>query len=56
VLSQLQEHNPIFSRMSGSGASCFAIFETLEAAKTCAQEIKHSHPSWWTATGPFITN
>ena len=56
VLCQLQEHNPIFSRMSGSGASCFAIFETLEAAKTCAQEIKHSHPSWWTATGPFITN
>ena len=56
VLSQLQAHNPILSRMSGSGATCFAIFETLEVAKTCAQEIQLAHSSWWTATGPFITS
>tara|TARA_B100000787_G_scaffold168864_1_gene158538 strand:- start:1303 stop:2133 length:831 start_codon:yes stop_codon:yes gene_type:complete len=55
VLSQLQAHNPILSRMSGSGATCFAIFKTLEAAKTCARDIQHVNPNWWTATGPFIT-
>ncbi len=34
-------------RMSGSGATCFALFETIEAAKAGAAEIKAQRPDWW---------
>ena len=56
VLSELKAHNPKVSRMSGSGATCFALFETLEAATSCAQVINETQPSWWTASGPLIVS
>ena len=38
-------------RMSGSGATCFALFETMEAANAAATAMKASKPDWWcTAT------
>lgn len=33
-------------RMSGSGASCFALFETEAAAEAGAQALAHDHPGW----------
>ena len=56
VLSQLKTHNPIVSRMSGSGGTCFAVFENLESAKDCAQGIQYANLSWWTATGPLMAS
>ena len=56
VLSQLKAHNPKVSRMSGSGATCFALFETSEAATSCALGINEAQPSWWTASGPLIAS
>ena len=56
VLEQLQKHNPLVSRMSGSGATCFAMFESSEAAKACEQDIQQTHSDWWTATGPLRAN
>ena len=56
VLSQLKTHNPIVSRMSGSGGTCFAIFENLESAKNCAQGIRYMNSNWWTATGSLMAN
>ena len=35
------------ARMSGSGATCFALFETMDAATAAAAEIKANHPDWW---------
>jgi 4-diphosphocytidyl-2-C-methyl-D-erythritol kinase len=35
------------ARMSGSGASCFATFGTLEDAKAAATELKMRQPGWW---------
>ena len=35
------------SRMSGSGSTCFGLFETKEAAKGAANYILNKHPSWW---------
>ena len=35
------------ARMSGSGATCFALFETLEAAQSAARTLERAHPSWW---------
>ena len=35
------------TRMSGSGATCFALFETRVTAETAAQTLQHIHPDWW---------
>ena len=34
-------------RMSGSGATCFALFEDDGAAQMAAIALAHSHPGWW---------
>jgi 4-diphosphocytidyl-2-C-methyl-D-erythritol kinase len=35
------------ARMSGSGATCFALFETRRAAATAAQQLRAERPAWW---------
>lgn len=35
------------ARMSGSGATCFGVFETAEAAAYAAQIVSASYPRWW---------
>lgn len=39
------------ARMSGSGATCFAIFEHATAAQRAAQQIGRQHPKWWVHAG-----
>ena len=36
-----------FHRMSGSGATCFGLFEDENAAEMAAIALSHSHPQWW---------
>ena len=38
-------------RMSGSGATCFAIFDDATAAQAAAREIQLAHPGWWVHAG-----
>ena len=38
------------ARMSGSGATCFAIFSTPNAAARAARAIRTQHPEWWVKT------
>jgi 4-diphosphocytidyl-2-C-methyl-D-erythritol kinase len=38
------------ARMSGSGATCFAIFATPQAAAKAARAIRRQHPEWWVKT------
>lgn len=35
------------TRMSGSGATCFAVFETDTAAQNAAAHIGAKYPDWW---------
>ena len=35
------------TRMSGSGATCFAVFETLAAAEKAATRLAGERPDWW---------
>lgn len=35
-------------RMSGSGATCFALFADRHAALRCARVVRRHHPGWWT--------
>jgi 4-diphosphocytidyl-2-C-methyl-D-erythritol kinase len=37
--------------MSGSGATCFALFESTEAAAEAQSETEATHKGWWTAQG-----
>jgi 4-diphosphocytidyl-2-C-methyl-D-erythritol kinase len=38
-------------RMSGSGATCFAIFDDAAAAQAAARKIQLAHPQWWVHAG-----
>lgn len=35
------------TRMSGSGATCFTLFETHKAAQDAEASLKGAHPGWW---------
>jgi 4-diphosphocytidyl-2-C-methyl-D-erythritol kinase len=35
------------ARMSGSGATCFALFESCRAAARAARVLRRDHPEWW---------
>ena len=35
------------ARMSGSGGTCFGLFESFDAARAAAAEIQRAQPDWW---------
>jgi 4-diphosphocytidyl-2-C-methyl-D-erythritol kinase len=37
------------ARMSGSGSTCFALFDRRSAAKSAAKHLKEARPDWWVA-------
>ena len=39
------------ARMSGSGATCFAIFGASNDAHAAAEKIRGDHPGWWVHAG-----
>ncbi len=48
VLAALRATNPSLSRMSGSGATCFALYDTSEARNAAAAAMPQG---WWTMAG-----
>lgn len=38
-------------RMSGSGATCFALFDGDAEARAAGQTLQSSHPQWWVHAG-----
>ncbi|MGL4261355.1 MAG: 4-(cytidine 5'-diphospho)-2-C-methyl-D-erythritol kinase, partial [Afipia sp.] len=52
VLSALGATDGVqLARMSGSGATCFAIFRTIGDAGLAAKTITQAHPGWWVHAG-----
>ncbi|WP_438275344.1 4-(cytidine 5'-diphospho)-2-C-methyl-D-erythritol kinase [Nitrobacter sp.] len=51
VLARLRATGARLSRMSGSGATCFAIFGDETEALRAAQTIRRDHPQWWVHAG-----
>lgn len=39
------------ARMSGSGATVFGLFDTMQNAETAAEILSLSHPKWWVRHG-----
>ncbi len=46
ILTALNEHSNI-AQMSGSGATCFALFDQYAQAQKAAQKLQTNHPDWW---------
>ena len=44
----------LIARMSGSGATCFALFATPAAAEAAALELRRERPGWWVAAGKLF--
>lgn len=51
VLAALGGTSPLLTRMSGSGATCFALFESEPARDEAAAFIARDHPGWWQMKG-----
>lgn len=48
VLSAIRKQKDCYlARMSGSGATCFGLFEGNEAAEEAANALQACHPDWW---------
>ena len=48
VIDALQsQKDRCFARMSGSGATCFGVFENAKTAHAAAEKISASYPHWW---------
>src|SRR5262249_44718722 len=52
VLSALRASpGALLARMSGSGATCFAVFSGASDAQAAAARISADHPAWWVHAG-----
>jgi 4-diphosphocytidyl-2-C-methyl-D-erythritol kinase len=45
----------LLSRMSGSGATCFGLYESEEAADAAADAIADQYPDWWVSPAPILS-
>jgi 4-diphosphocytidyl-2-C-methyl-D-erythritol kinase len=55
VLSLLAaQQGALLARMSGSGATCFALFETTAAAEAAAASLSLEQPRWWVVAGRLV--
>ena len=44
----------LMTRMSGSGATCFALFAQAAEAKAAAARLTAAHPDWWVRAAPLL--
>jgi 4-diphosphocytidyl-2-C-methyl-D-erythritol kinase len=51
VLTELGALRPWLARMSGSGATCFALFDAPAERDAAATRLAASHPHWWHLAG-----
>ncbi|MHC5652953.1 4-(cytidine 5'-diphospho)-2-C-methyl-D-erythritol kinase [Stappia sp. ICDLI1TA098] len=53
VLERLADADGVhLARMSGSGATCFAILDNLDQATRLARDISRDQPDWWVVAAP----
>lgn len=51
VLAALRETGASLVRMSGSGATCFALYDDEQTQTEAAETIYTNHPDWWQMQG-----
>jgi 4-diphosphocytidyl-2-C-methyl-D-erythritol kinase len=45
----------LLARMSGSGASCFAVFNDIKDLQSCSYKLQKNFPSFYTKQSSFLT-
>ncbi|MEE2761689.1 MAG: 4-(cytidine 5'-diphospho)-2-C-methyl-D-erythritol kinase, partial [Pseudomonadota bacterium] len=53
VLEAMDAEGAHLARMSGSGATCFGLFDDPEVAEVVGERLRHNHPGWWVAAGSW---
>lgn len=51
VLNMLNQSKPMIKRMSGSGATCFALYHDMAQRDAAHQIIIEQYPHWWAMNG-----
>ncbi|WP_209347766.1 4-(cytidine 5'-diphospho)-2-C-methyl-D-erythritol kinase [Pontixanthobacter sp. CEM42] len=51
VLESLNGTDAFLSRMSGSGATCFALYRSHDVMREAAEKLAFDHPDWWQMPG-----
>jgi len=51
VLNALDDTGPEIRRMSGSGATCFALYRSHDVMRKAAEKLALAHPGWWQMQG-----
>ncbi|QZD92635.1 4-(cytidine 5'-diphospho)-2-C-methyl-D-erythritol kinase [Qipengyuania xiapuensis] len=51
VLASLRGTEPFLARMSGSGATCFALYDSNSARDEASARIAAAQPDWWQLRG-----
>ena len=51
VLAALRDTGAWLVRMSGSGATCFALYDAASARDSARAAVTAAHPDWWTLAG-----
>ncbi len=51
ILSSLLEYSPVLARMSGSGATCFALFSNDTECNNARIALQGRNPDWWFMQG-----
>lgn len=55
ALRALTEMGCLLARMSGSGATCFGLYDCQDAARDAARRLRKAHPDWWIRETVVIT-
>jgi len=54
VLTALAATGSFIARMSGSGATCFALYDSEDEAVAASVAIAEDHPHWWQMRGKLL--
>ena len=56
ILDRLRDlPGALLARMSGSGATCFALFADRDTALAAGRALAAAEPGWWSAAGALLT-
>ncbi|MGH6947909.1 MAG: 4-(cytidine 5'-diphospho)-2-C-methyl-D-erythritol kinase [Kiloniellales bacterium] len=51
-----RQSGAVVAGMSGSGASCFALFGSEVEARAAARDLTERQPGWWAVAAPLLTD
>ncbi len=55
VAALASQNNLVCARMSGSGATCFGLFQDYADASAAATKLKSQHPGWWVKPARLVS-